>query len=112
LDVANAGYPIATSLNIPLIICLYLHNFAELGLAQADYGLALEKFQQGYEQASAIGLKEWQGLMGYGLARTYLAQAQPEQALAFGRASLAILQAIGHRRTNEVQAWVAQLTPL
>jgi len=52
------------------------------------------------------GSQDLSALAQYGLARVLAEQGKFEEAIKLGGASVAILEAIGHRNTEEVKQWL------
>ena len=57
------------------------------------------------------GDQELVALSQYGLARVAAAQNNIEEARRLGEMSLASLEAMGNRNTNEVREWLNTLAP-
>lgn len=88
---------------------LYIQmTIAELYLKQQRLNMAEQAFDKIHVAAQKSDFKEYIAVALYGLARTAAYREQVGEADRLGQQSLTVFAAIGHRRTAEVEAWLAQ----
>ncbi|QBD74997.1 tetratricopeptide repeat protein [Ktedonosporobacter rubrisoli] len=102
------GLKLACQIGTPDVIANTLYEYGNLCLAQQRAAEANKRF---HEMLNSIpeGNQRLNALAKYGLARTALLQGDLQTAHDAGRASAAILAAIGHRQAQEVQQWLQAL---
>jgi tetratricopeptide (TPR) repeat protein/transcriptional regulator with XRE-family HTH domain len=99
---------LARQINIPQITANILYEHGNLFLQQQQLGRA----EKAFEEMLAVIPKGSQDLMAlaqYGLARTFAAQGNIDEAQRLGEVSFTALEVMGHRATEEVKAWLNTL---
>jgi len=96
---------LARQIGIPQITSIILYECGNLYLEQQQSKEAETAFR---EMLTLIpgGSQDLSALAQYGLARVLAEQGKFEEAIKLGGASVAILEAIGHRNTEEVKQWL------
>ncbi|MEO7020474.1 MAG: tetratricopeptide repeat protein [Ktedonobacteraceae bacterium] len=90
------------------LVCLTLSSWGDLHLRCHQIDEALDNFQE-IGRLALQSHRELQALAAYGQARVAYARQNVRAAREHGETSLALFTAIGHRRTTEVQNWLAQV---
>jgi tetratricopeptide (TPR) repeat protein/transcriptional regulator with XRE-family HTH domain len=104
------GLEVARQIGTPLIIAIILSEFGNLYLDEQQIEAAFEVFCE-MQDTILEGDRELVALSQYGLARVAAAQDNIEEARRLGEMSLASLEAIGNRNTNEVREWLDAIVP-
>jgi tetratricopeptide (TPR) repeat protein/transcriptional regulator with XRE-family HTH domain len=99
---------LAYRIGIPQIICHILYELGDLHLDQQKTEQAESNFREMVATAPAGG-QDLLACAQYGLARSLVAQGHIAEAIQLGTSSVAVLEAIGHRKRREVQAWHSSL---
>ncbi len=114
LDQANEyvqeGLERAWTMETPLYLGLGLVARGQWLLAQQRYEEARSTYQECLHVLPAP-CREWRARAYAGLARLEAASGSSEQAMQFEEKAYDLLSEIGHRRAQEVQAWLKQMTP-
>jgi tetratricopeptide (TPR) repeat protein len=96
---------LANQVNRPRIICVVLCELGNLSLSEGKTDLAGEYFKKMLDLSSS-GDQELLALAYYGLARVYALQGDRENAGLYGNKSVAMFEAMEHRKIVEVRSWI------
>lgn len=86
-----------------------LNNWGELHLLKQGWGEAEEDFQGALQIAEDLDLKDIAAIASFGLARVALGRKRRREARQFAGESLRVLQALGHPKALQVQAFLEKL---
>ena len=103
------GLTLARQLGIPQIAASTLYEYGNLCLDRQQPETAESTF---HEMLTVIpeGSQDLTALAQYGLARSVSAQGNIDEARRLGEASLTALDVMGHRKADEVSAWLNSMT--
>ena len=103
------GLTLARQLGIPQITANTLYEYGNLCLDRQQPETAESTF---HEMLTVIpeGSQDLIALAQYGLARSVSAQGNIDEARRLGEASLTALDVMGHRKADEVSAWLNSMT--
>jgi tetratricopeptide (TPR) repeat protein len=96
---------LANQISQPRIMCVILCELGNLLLAEGNASSAGEYFQKLLKQIP-LGDQELLALVYYGLARVCVLQGDMENARLYADKSVAIFEAMEHRKTAEVRYWM------
>lgn len=96
---------LARDISRPRIICVCLYEYGNLYLQQKHLKEAEASFHEMFTSIPE-GDQELLGMAHYGLARVAYARGNIVEAQEQGKASVTVLEAIGHRMAQEVRSWL------
>jgi tetratricopeptide (TPR) repeat protein len=90
-------------------LSIVVNRWGEYCLAQARLAEAAAAFQEVADRSQRTGTRDSMAGALFGLARVSMLNGDPAAAQRQAQASLAIFEAAGHYRADEVRRWLAQL---
>lgn len=101
------GLALAKGMGHRRYVAILLNSLGDLYLQRVEVESARAAYEEALSVASEIELQEAVASSCYGLARAAVVLGKPQEAADLGHRSLAIFEAIGHPKVEEVQNWLA-----